>query len=377
MAGRSLTEILVGNGDISEDALAHTLAEHHHLDHIDLDCFAVDPAATALIEPDVARRLGAVPIAFLPSGAAVVALHEPNGSTAALELARLTGRAIQPAVASRSQIEALIGTLRRARRSTGAAPAARCRPLPPGGGRERRRRAAARAHGTRRRRLAGRAVGRRGRLGGSLGPSERRRTMSRSSSMARSRRCASASTSPSGVAVRPTSAPGWCRARRASPRPARRRPPSSARSQPKQLIDAAEARAEAVSAAAVAANEMLSRLLRACEVLERQALPDGDEVVTLRDELDAERARSALLADRIAELEAQLGSGGTARTEPHAGAADGAPSAAADAAPANPTFAHPDGTPDAAGDAAATGPRAPPGGGGLRRRLGGRQRRGG
>jgi len=122
LAGRSLTEILVGNGSLSEDDLARTLAEHHRLDHVDLERFAVDREATALIEPDVARRLGAVPIAFLPAGAVVVALYDPNGSTAVPELARLTNRRIQPALASRSQIEALIGSLRRSDRVAFAPP---------------------------------------------------------------------------------------------------------------------------------------------------------------------------------------------------------------------------------------------------------------
>jgi hypothetical protein len=113
LAGRSLTELLVDNGHLGEDDLARTLAEHHRLDHVDLEVFSVDHDAASLIAPDVARRFGAVPIAALPSGAIVVALHDPNGSTAALEFARLTGRVIQPAVASRSQIEALIESLRR------------------------------------------------------------------------------------------------------------------------------------------------------------------------------------------------------------------------------------------------------------------------
>jgi hypothetical protein len=140
LAGRSLTEILVDNGQLGEDDLARTLAEHHHLDHVDLEVFAVDAAATGLIEPDVALRFGAVPIALLASGAVVVALHDPNGSTAALEFARLTGRVIQPAVASRSQIEALIASLRRgghappapADRSDAAPPETHLRSMPAG-----------------------------------------------------------------------------------------------------------------------------------------------------------------------------------------------------------------------------------------------------
>ena len=122
LAGRSLTEILVGNGSLGEDALARTLAEHHRLDHVDLEEFAVDHRATELIEPDVARRLGALPIAFLPDGAVVVALYDPNGSTALLEFSRLTKRRIQPAVASRTQIETLIASLRRSPRNEFAAP---------------------------------------------------------------------------------------------------------------------------------------------------------------------------------------------------------------------------------------------------------------
>ena len=112
LAGRSLTDILVDNGHLGEDDLARTLAEHHRLDHVDLEVFEVDTEAASLIEPDVAQRFGAVPIAVLASGVLVVALHDPNGSTAALEFARLTGRVIQPAVASRSQVETLIGSLR-------------------------------------------------------------------------------------------------------------------------------------------------------------------------------------------------------------------------------------------------------------------------
>ena len=129
LAGRSLTEILVDNGALGEDDLARTLAEHHRLDFIDLDVFAVDARAAALVEPDVARRFGAVPIALLESGAVVVALYDPNGSTAVLEFAGLTGRTIQPAVASRRQIEALIAALRHGGVAAAPAPMPRQPPV--------------------------------------------------------------------------------------------------------------------------------------------------------------------------------------------------------------------------------------------------------
>ena len=130
LAGRSLTEILVDNGELSEDDLARTLAEHHRLDHVDLEVFTVDRAAAALIEPDVARRFGAVPIAMLPAGSLVVALYDPNGSTAVLEFAQLTGRVIQPAVSSRTQVAALIDSLRREQRSAMSVPAIPAQPAP-------------------------------------------------------------------------------------------------------------------------------------------------------------------------------------------------------------------------------------------------------
>ena len=73
-----------------------------------------------------------MPIALLESGAVVVALYDPNGSTAVLEFAGLTDRVIQPAVASRKQIEALIATLRRGGVAARAPAAARA-PRPAGG----------------------------------------------------------------------------------------------------------------------------------------------------------------------------------------------------------------------------------------------------
>ena len=123
LAGRSLTEILLYiDGELSVDDLARTLAEHHRLDFIDLDVFAVDPRATALVEPDIARRFGAVPIAQLGWAPSWSRCTTPTGSTAS-ESARLTDRVIQPAVASRQQIEALIATLRRGGKPPARTPA--------------------------------------------------------------------------------------------------------------------------------------------------------------------------------------------------------------------------------------------------------------
>jgi hypothetical protein len=124
LAGRSLTEILVERGELSEADLARAIAEHHRLDYVDLELFEADREAATLIAPDLAARLGAVPIAFLPTRALVVALHDPNGSPAVREIAQLIDRTIQPAIASRTQIVALIDSLRRGGQAPGTPPSA-------------------------------------------------------------------------------------------------------------------------------------------------------------------------------------------------------------------------------------------------------------
>jgi hypothetical protein len=333
LAGRSLTEILVDNGELSEDDLARTLAEHHRLDFIDLDVFAVDPRATAIIEPDVARRFGAVPIALLESGAIVVALYDPNGSTAVLEFAGLTDRVIQPAVASRKQIETLIATLRRGGtpqppptpqqqppealmpsheprlRSVPSsdahmpssrhpdelvrsppAPALPPRPAEPGLLDDLRERAEVAEH--RRQEAEARA----------LAAEDRARESSELTRLAEARARESEELT---------------RLAEARARASEERALAAG-----ELVDAAEARADGMSSAVDAANETLARLVRACELLEHEAATRGPELEALRAALDSERSQREQLEMelrhpqpsedmlglrvRIAELERQL-----------------------------------------------------------------------
>jgi hypothetical protein len=110
-AGRRYSDILVVNGDVSDDDLARTLADHHRIDHVDLDVFPIDPEIKALVTPSTARRLGALPVAALPSGEVVVALYDPEALTTLVEMAKLIGREIRPVVASRSQVERHINEL--------------------------------------------------------------------------------------------------------------------------------------------------------------------------------------------------------------------------------------------------------------------------
>ena len=106
--GPRYSEILVASGLVSEDDLSRVLAEHHRIDHVDLDVFPVDPGAAALLPTNAARRFGAVPIALLPTGEAVLALHDPEALTNIVELSELIGRHIVPVVAARSQVERYI-----------------------------------------------------------------------------------------------------------------------------------------------------------------------------------------------------------------------------------------------------------------------------
>jgi len=343
LAGRSLTEILVDNGELSEEDLARTLAEHHRLDFVDLEVFAVDPRATALIAPDVARRFGAVPIALLESGTLVVALYDPNGSTAVLEFAGLTDRVIQPAVASRKQIGALIASL--PKQGARPTPPPSAPPAPPGprmtntdagapepygrsvpaddihvpasrGPDEHRPPAAPIAS---RHPMDDRAAldGRADALRERAEAAERERDEAVERLQAAQERVRAAEQRAGEAVERARAAEEQTRLAEARARTSEERARAAG-----ERVDAAEARADGLSSAADAANETLTRLVRACELLEREAETRAPELDNLRAALDVERAQRAQLESqlrypepnedflalkvRIAELERQL-----------------------------------------------------------------------
>jgi hypothetical protein len=108
--GRRYSEILVHGGAISEDALARIRAEHHRLDHVDLDEFAIDPLAAALLPAETARRFGVLPIATLPNGEVVLATADPENLTDMTGLIHELGPRIVFAIANRSQLEWRLAT---------------------------------------------------------------------------------------------------------------------------------------------------------------------------------------------------------------------------------------------------------------------------
>src|SRR5437764_8931528 len=75
-------QILVRHGRLSEDDLAHALAARYGLWHVELSEFEPDPEAANSIPPAVAQRYRAVPLAFEPDGALLVAMADPSDSVA-------------------------------------------------------------------------------------------------------------------------------------------------------------------------------------------------------------------------------------------------------------------------------------------------------
>jgi hypothetical protein len=267
LAGRSLTEILVDRGELSEADLARTIAEHHRLDHVDLELFEADREAATLIGPDLATRLGAVPIAFLPTGALVVALHDPNGSPAVREIAQLIDRTIQPAIASRTQIVALIDSLRRGGHGTSTPPR-----------NENEERAHAADEFTRIAEARTGATEERAGAAEDLGPSADACVHAAEESARAAEECAIC------VDERALAAEAMVEA---------------ANARAEGMMASANVRAEGLMAADVAANEALARLVGNCEMLEREAQAREGQLQALRSELDCERTERA-------RLEAQL-----------------------------------------------------------------------
>jgi type IV pilus assembly protein PilB len=110
-AGTTAEEVLLERGDLTPDALSRAVAERHGLDHLDLSSFKVDMAAANLISTGSARRYVALPVAFVDERTLLVAMAEPGNVRAVDDMAIMTGYEIRPAVASREDIESVVGRL--------------------------------------------------------------------------------------------------------------------------------------------------------------------------------------------------------------------------------------------------------------------------
>jgi type IV pilus assembly protein PilB len=108
MSGKRLGEILVDRGAITRTQLARALAEQHELPFLELGDDELDSAATTRLPEDLARRYNALPVAYGPGGALLVAVADPTNVLHSDELRLALGVPLRFGVAAPDTIEAAI-----------------------------------------------------------------------------------------------------------------------------------------------------------------------------------------------------------------------------------------------------------------------------
>jgi hypothetical protein len=104
ISGMRLGETLLSRGWLFEPELAAALAEQFGLRYVDLVRHPLDPSAARLLPLEVARRMFAVPVRFVDSGAIEVAVGDPaDADVHALE--QILGRRVDLVVGERSVIQ--------------------------------------------------------------------------------------------------------------------------------------------------------------------------------------------------------------------------------------------------------------------------------
>ena len=104
---KSLGRVLIDLGFIKEAELVRALAEQVGLDFVDLDEFPVEATATVLLPETLARRYRALPIGER-EGKLLVAMSDPANVYALDDIRTITGRDVQPVVATASDVERAI-----------------------------------------------------------------------------------------------------------------------------------------------------------------------------------------------------------------------------------------------------------------------------
>ena len=109
-SGSTVAQVLVESGAISEEQLARATAERYGIAYIDLENYEVDSSAAAMIKPSAAKRYQAVPVGFV-GGGLLVAMADPADSLGVNDIAVMTKLEVQPAVAPRPALDALLDKL--------------------------------------------------------------------------------------------------------------------------------------------------------------------------------------------------------------------------------------------------------------------------
>jgi len=106
-SGKSLFEVVVDFGKISENDLMRLIANSLNTEVVDLENIVIPAETIALMAPDTARTYNAVPVEF-SDGILKVALHDPLNYQVHDDLRFIQGTDIIPLVALPSQVEASV-----------------------------------------------------------------------------------------------------------------------------------------------------------------------------------------------------------------------------------------------------------------------------
>src|SRR6266567_2105652 len=104
---KSLGRTLIDLGLIKESDLVRALAEQVGLEFVDLNEFPIDATATVLLPEALSRRYRAIPIGER-DGRLLVAMSDPANVYALDDIRTITGREVQPVVATANDVEQAI-----------------------------------------------------------------------------------------------------------------------------------------------------------------------------------------------------------------------------------------------------------------------------
>jgi type IV pilus assembly protein PilB len=113
--GRRVGRNLVDRGELTEAQLGIAIAERYGLDYLDLGEFDVDMTAANLITAATAKRYKAVPVGFVDEETLLLAISDPTDGFALNDISVMVRLQVQAAVASQSEILALIEQLPKAK----------------------------------------------------------------------------------------------------------------------------------------------------------------------------------------------------------------------------------------------------------------------
>jgi type IV pilus assembly protein PilB len=105
--------LLLEQHAITPDQLSRAIAERYGLEHLDLGMFKVNMGAVNLLTSSVAKRYGAVPVAYVDEHTLLLAMSDPANVLAVDDIAMLTRLDVRPAVASSEDIQSLISRMNR------------------------------------------------------------------------------------------------------------------------------------------------------------------------------------------------------------------------------------------------------------------------